>query len=105
MLGLAKRTATAVLVIGAISCGVAAAGAADLPSLKSLLASGYEIKSVTFIPSDASAPLGLDPKMPQVLVTLQRGAAIAACEYLASNWISLVAGSMEGTTQCDVYPK
>jgi hypothetical protein len=95
------------LAIGACLAGLTLgpAAAADLPSIKSLLAAGYEIRSVTFIPVDALGPLGIDPKTPQVIVTLQRGAAIAACEYLAVNWIGLVAGSMEGTTQCDVYPK
>ena len=72
------------------------AAAADLPSLKQLLGSGYEIKAVTFIPVDALSAMGLDPKSPQVIITLQRGAAIAACQYLASNSSTLPPASVEG---------
>jgi hypothetical protein len=77
----------------------------SLPSLRTLLKKGYEIVAVTVIAPDVLTAMGNDPKNPQILVSLQKGRKLAACQYYSGNWMSLVANSIEGTSQCSVYPK
>ncbi len=79
--------------------------APDKPSLKQLLAQGYDIKAVTFIPQDAIKGMGMDPAttVPQILVTLQKNSGIAVCQIAAENWTVMAAQSIEGKTQCDTY--
>ena len=79
---------------------------APKPSMRELLKKGYEIVAVT-----VSGP-GLpdrDRQRPQESAdsrsSLQKGRKIAACQYSSINWIALAKVSVEGTTQCDVYPK
>jgi hypothetical protein len=62
------------------------------------------VKNVVFIPIDALKRMKTgDSKIPQVIVTLQRGTATTACQYSANNWSNQERSSLEGTTQCDVY--
>ncbi len=71
------------------------------PSFKDILGVGYEIKSVTFVPKDG---LGSNATDSAVLVTLQKGSAVAVCEFYPGNWSLLAAASMEDTKRCDTYP-
>jgi hypothetical protein len=74
------------------------------PTFNELLTAGYEIKNVAFIPEYAVKVMGGDLNNPLLLVTLQKGASTAVCQYGAFNWSSQSRGSLEGTTQCDTYP-
>ena len=71
------------------------------PSFKDMLGVGYEVKAVTYVPKEALRSSATDPA---VLVTMQKGSAVAVCEFYPGNWSTLVASSMEGNTQCDTYP-
>jgi len=96
------------LFSAAILIGAASLAVADdpKPSFKELIAGGYEIKDVTFVPIDAMKGMGYDDDAaPSVLVTLQKGASSAVCGYSASNWSYQTVASLEGTSQCDVYGK
>jgi hypothetical protein len=82
----------------------APAVADDKPSYRDLIASGYEIKDVSFVPQDALKPMGYaDDIGAAVLITLQKAASSAVCSFAASNWSAQVASSLEGNSQCDVY--
>jgi hypothetical protein len=73
--------------------------------MRELLRKDYQIVAVTVVSPDVLSAMGDDPKNPQMLVTLQKGRKLATCYYYTGNWISLVKGSIEGTTQCNIYPK
>ncbi|HZP19010.1 MAG TPA: hypothetical protein VFB16_02275 [Bauldia sp.] len=94
------------LSTGLCLSAAASALAQDKPSFKELIGSGYEIKDVSFVPTDALKPMGYPPDTgAAVLVTLQKGASSAVCGFNASNWSNQAAASLEGTSQCDVYNK
>lgn len=100
-----RRTKITFLLIGAtlatLAAQVALAQQAPNPSFKDLLGAGYEIKNVVYLPRDAFAP---PSDLPNVLVTLQKGGAVAVCQFAAVNWDILNPGSLESTNQCDIYP-
>jgi hypothetical protein len=102
---LSKLVLSAIAAGGVLGAATLVAQAADKPSLKQLVGEGYEIKAVTFIPMDAIKGMGMDPAttVPQILVTLQKKSAMAACQFAAENWAIMAAVSIEGTLQCDVY--
>ena len=100
----ARITWSAAGMVGVLATTGALAQQSPKPSFKSLLLDGYEVKNVVFIPIDALKRMKTgDSKVPQVIVTLQRGTATAACQYSANNWSNQAPSSLEGTTQCDVY--
>jgi hypothetical protein len=78
-----------------------AAASSTKPSFKDILGAGYEIKAVTYVPKEGISTTATDPA---VLVTLQKGSALAVCEFYPGNWSSALPSSLEGTSQCDLYP-
>jgi hypothetical protein len=79
-----------------------AAPASTTTSIDSVLASGYEVKSVIEL-SDAALKSMSSPGQtiyPSVVITLQKGTSVAVCELSTANWINLVQGSMTNASLC-----
>jgi hypothetical protein len=78
-----------------------AAPAAPTVSIASLLADGYELRSVNDL-SDAEQKViwPSSPTSPYLMITLQKGAAVAVCTLSAANWISLTAASLNNAGLC-----
>jgi hypothetical protein len=74
------------------------------PSFNELIAAGYEIKNVAFVPEYAVKTMGGEPDHPPLIVTLQKGASTAVCIYNAITWSNQSRASLESTTQCSTYP-
>jgi hypothetical protein len=74
------------------------------PSFKELIESGFEIRNVLLIPGDQMHLLDQSRTLPEFAVSLQRGAAAAVCEFSFSAWNNQIKTSLEGRTQCSVYP-
>jgi hypothetical protein len=74
------------------------------PSFKELIESGFEIKNVLLLPGDQMHLLDQTRTLPEFAVSLQRGAATAVCEFSFSGWNNQIKASLEGRTQCSVYP-
>jgi hypothetical protein len=92
------------LSTGICLCAALPALAADKPSFRELIAGGYEIKDVSFVPADALKPMGYaEDTGAAVLVTLQKGGSSAVCGFNATNWSNQAAGSLDGHNQCDVF--
>jgi hypothetical protein len=53
--------------------------AAPAPTLKELLASGYEVKSTVLVPRDVVKRGGASDAVDAMIITLQNGAALAIC--------------------------
>jgi hypothetical protein len=56
-----------------------AAAQPPMPTMKELLAAGYEIKTATFIPHDAVKRGGSTTDVDAVVILLEKGAAVASC--------------------------
>jgi hypothetical protein len=99
------------LAIGTVSVLGATAGLAQPSPRKSesvtlltLIAAGYEIKNVLFVPFEAMRPIGYDPSIgPQVIVTLQKDASTAACNFAVIHWLSQNPSSLENPALCQAY--
>jgi len=75
--------------------------ASTMASVDSLLASGYEVKSVIELSNASMTALFPGQTVaPQVVFTLQKGNSVAVCEMGVANWVSLVDGSMRDATTC-----
>jgi hypothetical protein len=58
------------------------------PTMKELLASGYEVKSMMLIPRDVVKRGGADNAVDAVMITMQNGAALATCYEEFSSFVS-----------------
>ena len=67
-----------------------AAAAAEVKRVKmrALLASGYEIKSITLVPQDVSSRVAQKPDKDAALVSLQKGSAAATCFLALDAYVS-----------------
>ena len=92
----AQSAFASILLVGASAS--AATGAA---SLDSLLAAGYEIKSVNDLSDSATSQLYSGQNLPpQTIVTLQKGSSIAVCNMATANWINLNDASFTSAERC-----
>ena len=96
------RFSGAALVVVAAQTALAQQ-ASTKPSFADLLGAGYDIKSVIYLPKDAFAPSPPNDHS-TAMITLQKGSAVAVCEYNLINWDNLAKASIEGHDQCDTYP-
>lgn len=96
--------AAALLASSGLAARAQPAAPAPSPSFKQLIGEGFEIKAVTIVPSDVLKAASIEDTTPRAVVSLQKGPLSAACVYNAANWWNQVPASMEGTTQCTVYP-
>ena len=55
--------------------------------MRTLMSSGYDIKSVSFVPQDASSRVSKTLDQDAALVTLQKGAAAATCFITLEDYI------------------
>jgi hypothetical protein len=84
---------TALIVATAIAVGSPVASLAQTeaqPTLKSLLAEGYEIKTTMFIPNEVVQRSGATVGVDAVIITLQKGPSMAICY---PDYVSFVNGS------------
>jgi len=56
--------------------------------LRALLADGYEIKSTIFIPQEASTRVAGRPDHDAVVISLQKGQALATCFHQLRNYVA-----------------
>jgi hypothetical protein len=76
-----------IAVLGATSLGAAIVQAqSTLPTYRSLLSQGFELKTVTLIPTDMSTRLYQSNYPDTVLVTLQKGPVTATCAFTLGAW-------------------
>ena len=66
----------------------AAAAEVKRVKMRALLASGYEIKSVTLVPQDVSSRVAQKPDKDAALVSLQKGSAAATCFLALDAYVS-----------------
>jgi hypothetical protein len=71
-------------------------GAQEQQSFKTLIAKGFEIKSVTFAHGEST------DNRDAFLVTLQKDKSVAVCYFVAVNWINLNNATLEDARRCDV---
>jgi hypothetical protein len=101
------RVVSSILLVTAVIAVALVPAAAQeriKPNFKDLLAQGYEIKNVTFIPLFALKSADATPENPQVLVTLQKGPASAVCQYSLNGWANQSRRSLDSHEQCDTFP-
>jgi len=72
--------------------------AAQQPTMKELLAGGYEVKSVVLVPRDVVKRGGATDSVDAVVIMLQNGAALATCYEEYSSFVS-----DPTTLACTVY--
>ena len=78
-----------------------APAAAPGASLASLLAAGFEVKSVIDINNDDQKAIWpTSPVLPYLLITLQKGSSVAVCTMATANWINLSASTATNATLC-----
>jgi hypothetical protein len=82
----------------ALAQGAKAAGQAAFADLTS---QGYEIKAVTLLPLDAAQRVDHNVTFDTVLVTLQKSASVAVCEFPLVNWINMKADTLADARLCD----
>jgi hypothetical protein len=56
--------------------------------LRALLADGYELKNVVFVPQDASSRIAAKPDHDALVISLQKGSAIATCYHQLRNYVA-----------------
>jgi hypothetical protein len=89
-------------IVLALGASTAAAGQDNKPSLRELMAQGFEVKAVTNIEMAMMKPLGYDDDTaPQLLVTLENGSSLAVCQFSVANWSLMNPEAMDGHSQCD----
>jgi hypothetical protein len=71
-------------------------GAQEQQSFKTLIAKGFEIKSVTFAHGEST------DNRDAFLVTLQKDKSVAVCYFAGVNWINLNNATLEDARRCDV---
>ena len=97
------RFISRVAIVGfAVSMSCSAWADDALPSYKSLVSSGYEVKSVTLVPKDQLNEVA-QVTYAEVIVTLQKAAMTAVCLFATGNWLLMNPPSLEGTVECHVY--
>ena len=70
-------------------------------STQSLLADGYEIKSILDVSSDEQKIIyPNDAVSPYIMITLQKGPSVAVCTMAMSTWIALPDASLANATLC-----
>ena len=70
--------------------------AQEQQSFRSLMARGYDIKSVTFVKGESTENREV------FVVTLQRERSVAVCFFSAANWINLSGTTLDDAKRCDV---
>ncbi len=70
--------------------------AQEQQSFRSLMARGYDIKSVTFVKGESTENREV------FVVTLQRERSVAVCFFSAANWINLSGSTLDDSKRCDV---
>jgi len=70
--------------------------AQEQQSFRSLMARGYDIKSVTFAKGESTENREV------FVVTLQRERSVAGCFFSAANWINLSGTTLDDSKRCDV---
>lgn len=91
-------SAAAALVMAAAAAQPALAQ--DTQSFKALATQGFEVKSVALVPVDVAKRLNEANRDDSVVVTLQKGNAVATCFYAVANWINLSTASLENGDRC-----
>jgi hypothetical protein len=71
-------------------------GAQEQQSFKTLVARGFEIKSVTFAHGEST------DNRDTFLVTMQKDKSVAVCYFAAATWINLSVRSLEDSRRCEV---
>lgn len=71
-----------------VSLALAQGGTMQRVRLRALLADGYELKSIVFIPNDASSRIAATADKDAVLLSLQKGQQIATCFLSAVDYLS-----------------
>ncbi|WP_045835313.1 hypothetical protein [Hyphomicrobium sp. 99] len=71
-------------------------------SFTSLVAKGFEVKSVTLIPLDVAKRVTEKVKTDNVIVTLQNREAVAVCYVAFANWAFMNKTSLDSSTLCEV---
>jgi len=56
--------------------------------MKDLLTAGYDVKSVVLVPGDVVKRGGADSAVDAVMITLQKGGALATCYELYTAFLS-----------------
>jgi len=70
--------------------------AQEQQSFKSIIARGFEIKSVTFLRGDTTENREV------ILVTLQKDKSVAVCYFAATSWVNLSSAALEDSKRCDI---
>ena len=92
-----------VAIVGLVVSGSFSAMADDaLPSYKSLVKGGYEVKSVTLVPKDQVNEVA-GVAYAEVIVTLQKADLTAVCLFATGNWLIMNPPSLDGTVECHTY--
>jgi hypothetical protein len=70
-------------------------------SIGSLLAGGYEVKTITDLPNDEQKAIWPDQTpSPYLMVTFQKGNSVAVCQLATANWINLADSSLTNQGLC-----
>lgn len=71
-------------------------------SFTTLLAEGFEVKSVTLIPLEVAKRVTEKVKTDNVVVTLQNKETVAVCYVAFANWAFMNKASLDSSTLCEV---
>jgi hypothetical protein len=99
----AGRLAAGIL-LGLSFAAPALAENAPVESYTQIKNAGFEVKSVTLVPSD-QVDIALDSKGndPAVIVTLQKARQTAVCYFGMASWINLTTNAMGDENACAIY--
>jgi hypothetical protein len=98
-----KLLATIAAIL-AVTANASAFAATATMSFDSVLAAGYEVKSVMVLTDETAKQMWPGQTTPpQTLITLQKGSSVAVCTLSAANWNLLADASMANATLCATH--
>ncbi|MFO1183458.1 MAG: hypothetical protein U1E56_01565 [Bauldia sp.] len=82
-------------LLASVSLALAQGGTVQRVKLRALLADGYELKNIVFIPNDASSRIAATADKDALLLSLQKGQQIATCFLSAVDYLTGAALDIE----------
>ena len=91
----------AISLVAALYANVPAFAATTAVTFDSLVASGFEVKTMTELSDSAIKQVWPGQTLgPQVLITLQKGNSVAVCNFPTQNWLGLLDVSLTSADRC-----
>jgi hypothetical protein len=97
-----RKAGIATLLLAAACLISSGAAADDQQSFTSLVAKGFEVRSVVLVPLEVGKRASKNVTTDTIIVTLQNSTSVAVCYVAFANWAFMNKASLDTPTLCEV---